>query len=268
MLFANRLNQCARRISVANVPQHLKSMAMSTATKASATGLEVVDPTIGLTDDQKEFYNLARNFADNELKPFAQKWDEESIFPVDTFKKCADLGFAGMFVNEDVGGTGLSRVDTVTIVEALATGCVGTTAMLTIHNMCAGMIDKFGSEEQRQQFLPAMTKLDIMASYCLTEPGSGSDAGSLITKATFDPATNEYIINGGKAFISGAGLSDIYLVMCRTTDKPGPSGISCIVIPKGTKGLSFGAIEKKMGWNVQPTRQVIFEDVRVPASNR
>jgi isobutyryl-CoA dehydrogenase len=144
---------------------------LSTSKAKPATGVEIVDPTIGLTGDQAEFYNLARSFADKELRPFAGKWDEEHVFPVDTFKKCADLGFAGMFVKDDVGGSGLTRVDTVTIVEALATGCVGTTAMLTIHNMCAGMIDKFGNEEQRQKYLPDMCGLNIMASYCLTEPG-------------------------------------------------------------------------------------------------
>lgn len=241
---------------------------LSTTKAPPATGVAVIDPTIGLSEEQLEFYNVARAFADNELRPFAAKWDEEHSFPLETYKKFGDLGFAGIFVRDDVGGTGLSRVDTVTIVEALATGCVGTTAMLTIHNMCAGMVDRFGTEEQRQRWLPSMCKLDTMASYCLTEPGSGSDAGSLSTKAKFDPATNEYVINGGKAFISGAGMSDIYLVMCRTSDKPGASGISCIVIPKDTKGVSFGAMEKKMGWHCQPTRQITFEDVRVPAANR
>lgn len=145
---------------------------MSTATKAPpATGVAVIDPVIGLSDDQAEFYNLARSFADEQLRPNAQKWDEESHFPLDTYKKFADLGFAGIFVRDDVGGSGLSRLETVTIVEALATGCVGTTAMLTIHNMCAGMIDKFGNEDQRQHYLPQLCKLDLMASYCLTEPG-------------------------------------------------------------------------------------------------
>eukprot|EP01033_Poteriospumella_lacustris_P013955 gene13955-9971_t len=241
---------------------------MSTATKAPpATGVAVIDPIIGLTDDQAEFYNLARSFADEQLRPNAQKWDEESHFPLDTYKKFADLGFAGIFVRDDVGGSGLSRLETVTIVEALATGCVGTAAMLTIHNMCAGMIDKFGNEDHRQYYLPKLCKMDLMASYCLTEPGSGSDASSLITNARFDAATNEYVLNGGKAFISGAGTSDIYLVMCRTNDKPGPGGISCLIVPKDAKGVSFGSAEKKMGWNVQPTRQITFEDVRIPAAN-
>jgi alkylation response protein AidB-like acyl-CoA dehydrogenase len=272
---------------IAVINRQLGHTRFSFATKsAAATGLEVVDPIIGLTSEQGEFYKLAREFADKELKPFAQKWDEESIFPVDVYKKCADLGFAGIFVKDDVGGTGLTRVDTTVIIEALATGCVGTTAMLTIHNMCAGMIDKFGNEAQRAQFLPGMCKLDLKASYCLTEPGllslvnpegfccsnmvvclgSGSDASSLTTRADLDTSSNEYVVNGGKAFISGAGMSDIYLVMCRT-GAAGPSGISCLVIPKDARGLSLGGLEKKMGWNCQPTRQITFEDVRIPASN-
>ncbi len=241
----------------------------STATRApTATGAAIVDPVIGLTDDQAEIYQLARGFADNELKPYASKWDDDHYFPIDTYLKFGELGFAGIMVKEDVGGTALSRLDNVNIIEALATGCVGTTAMLSIHNMCAGMIDKFGNDEQRQHYLPKMCKLELKASYCLTEPGSGSDAGSLSTKAVFDPSTNEYVINGGKQFISGAGMSDIYLVMCRTSDKPGPKGISCLIIPKEAKGVSFGAMEKKMGWHCQPTRQVLFEDVRIPATNR
>jgi isobutyryl-CoA dehydrogenase len=226
----------------------------SLSTKSS--GLDVISPLIGLNHDQKEFYKVARAFADAELRPHAQKWDEKSFFPLDTYKKCADLGFAGIFVKDDVGGSALSRVDTVVIVEALSTGCVGTTAMLTIHNMCAGMIDKFGSASQREKWLPGMCSLETKASYCLTEPGSGSDAGSLTTSAVLDEKTGEYVINGGKAFISGAGMSDLYLVMCRTPDD---GGVSCFLIPSSSSGLSFGSIEKKMGWNVQPTRQVSFQ---------
>lgn len=207
---------------------------------------------------------MARKFADTELRPRAAQCDQESIFPLDTYKKFGELGFAGIFVKDDVGGSSLTRQDTVTIVEALATGCVGTTAMLTIHNMCGGMIDKFGNDEQREKFLPSMCSMETMASYCLTEPGSGSDAGSLSTTAILDEASQEYVINGGKAFISGAGMSDLYLVMCRT----GPKAISCLLIPKDSPGMSFGAIEKKMGWNCQPTRQISFEDVRIPASHR
>ena len=243
---------------------------LSTATKIKpTTGVDIISPRIGLTPDQEEYYNLAKSFSDNELKPYASKWDEEAVFPMETFKKFGELGFGAMFVADDVGGTGLSREDTSVIIEGLATGCVGTTAMLTIHNMCAGMIDKFGNAQQREEYLPQMASLDIMASYCLTEPNAGSDAGSLQTKAVLDEATNEYVINGGKCFISGAGLSNIYLVMCRTgTVADGPKGISCMIIPKDAEGLSFGADERKMGWKVQPTRQVIFENLRIPAANR
>lgn len=231
-------------------------------------GNDIISPTIGLTSDQKEFYDLAKQFADKEMAPYAAQWDADAVFPMETFKKFGELGFGGIFVKEDVGGSALTRLDTAIIVEALSTGCVGTTAMLTIHNMCAGMIDKFGSEEQRQVWLPELCALDKMASYCLTEPSSGSDAASLLTTATLDPTTNEYILNGGKAFISGAGLSDIYLVMCRTNGVKGPKGITCLIVPKDTPGLSFGADERKMGWRVQPTRQVLFEDARVPCVNR
>lgn len=186
-----------------------------------------------------------------------------------TMKKLAELGFAGINVSDDVGGSALSRLDSSVIIEALATGCVGTTAMLTIHNMCSNMIDKFGSEEQRKKFLPSLTSLNMMASYCLTEPESGSDAASLKTRAILDKSGNHYIVNGGKAFISGAGVSDVYVVMCRTgTSDSKANGISCLLIPKDTPGLSFGANENKLGWKVQPTKQITFEDVKVPVSNR
>jgi alkylation response protein AidB-like acyl-CoA dehydrogenase len=242
----------------------------STVTKLpQAVGVEAISPTIGLNDDQKEFYTLARSFADQQLRPGAPKWDEEHTFPVDIYEKTAELGFAGLFVKEDVGGSALSRVDTVVVVEALATGCVGTTAMLTIHNMCAGMIDKFGSEEQRQKFLPDICTLKTKLSYCLTESGSGSDAAAMRTTARLDSETNEYVVNGGKAFISGAGMSDFYLEMCKTMNPmTKKQGVSCLIIPKDAKGVSFGGLEKKMGWNCQPTRQVIFEEVRVPVENR
>jgi len=239
-----------------------------TATRYSTRrGLSaLVTPTLGLTVDQAEFYSVARSFADRELKPNAAAWDEKSEFPLATFERFGELGFAGIIVKDDVGGSGLTRVDNTVIVEALATGCVGTTAMLTIHNMCGGMIDRFGTPTQRQEWLPGLCSLKTKASYCLTEPGSGSDAASLSTKATLDTNSNEYVLSGSKAFISGAGLSDVYLVMCRTGGN-GPKGVSCLLVPKDSPGLSFGANEKKMGWKVQPTRQVIFEEVRVPAAN-
>ena len=227
-------------------------------------GLDCIHPTIGLNEDQSSFYELARGFADTEMFPNAQEWDAKAHFPLETFEKLAELGFAGIFVDDEHGGSALSRVDTTVIVEALATGCVGTTAMLTIHNMCAGMVDKFGSDEHRAEYLPKLCSMELKASYCLTEPGSGSDAASLTTKAVEDG--DDYVINGGKAFISGAGLSDLYLVMTRTGG-PGPKGVSCLMVPKDAPGLSFGADEKKMGWKVQPTRQVIFEDCRIPKTN-
>jgi len=227
-----------------------------------------VDPSsalIGLTSDQAEFYNLAKTYADQEMFPNAQKWDEECFFPKDTLKELGKMGFGGVFVRDDVGGSNLSRVDGTIIFEALSSGCTGTTAYLTIHNMCARMIDSFGNEDQRQKWLPGMCSMNYFSSYCLTEPGSGSDAASLSTKAVRDGAY--YVLNGQKAFISGAGESDLYVVMCRTSDK-GANGISCVVVEKNTPGLSFGANEQKMGWKVQPTRQVIFEDCRVPVENR
>ena len=231
-------------------------------------GADLISPRIGLDEDQREFYELAKKFSDTELKPFAAEWDEKAHFPMDTFKSFADVGFAGISISEDYGGSGLSRESNTVIIEALASGCVGTTAMLTIHNMCAGMIEKFGNDEQKEEWLPKLTSLETMASYCLTEPSSGSDAASLLTTATISDDGSHYVVNGGKAFISGAGLSDVYLVMCRTGGVKGPRGVTCLMIPKEAEGVSFGADEKKMGWKVQPTRQVLFEDVKIPIENR
>lgn len=253
------LSRISCRLSRASVSRVVAQRGIS-----GKTGLDAVHPTVGLNEDQEAFYDLARGFADTEMAPHAQEWDEKSHFPVTTFEKLAELGFAGIFVKDDVGGSGLSRVDTTIIVEALATGCVGTTAMLTIHNMCAGMVDKFGSEEHRQAILPKLCSMETKASYCLTEPGSGSDAASLTTKAEL--VGDEYVLNGGKVFISGAGLSNLYLVMARTGG-PGPKGVSCLLVPGDAPGLSFGANEKKMGWKCQPTRQVIFEDCKIPKDN-
>lgn len=217
-----------------------------------------------LTEDQRAFFETARDFADNELAPNAARWDAEAIFPVDTMRKAAELGFAGIYVRDDVGGSGLSRLDAALIFEALSMGCTSTAAYISIHNMASWMIDTFGSDEQRQKWLPRLTSMELIASYCLTEPGAGSDAASLKTKAVRDG--DYYVINGAKAFISGSGTSDIYVCMIRTGDE-GAGGVSCIVVEKGTPGLSFGAIEKKMGWNSQPTAAVIFEDCRVPVDN-
>jgi alkylation response protein AidB-like acyl-CoA dehydrogenase len=218
-----------------------------------------------LTEDQRLVQKTARDFAAANLAPFAAKWDEEEIFPVPTMRKAAELGFAGIYVRDDVGGSGLSRFDAALIFEELAAGCTPTAAYISIHNMASWMIDRFGTEEQRQKWLPRLATMELIASYCLTEPGSGSDAASLKTKAVRDG--DHYVINGGKAFISGAGTSDIYVCMIRT-GADGPKGISCIVVENGTKGLSFGKNERKMGWRSQPTATVNFEDCRVPVANR
>jgi isobutyryl-CoA dehydrogenase len=222
------------------------------------------DGSIGLSESEKEFQRVAMDFAQSELRPHAEKWDQEHIFPVDTLRKMAELGFAGVYVRDDVGGSGLSRLDAAIIFEALATGCVSTTAYLTIHNMCAWMIDTFGNESQRKKYLPNLVTMQQFASYCLTEPGAGSDAASLQTKAV--KQGNNYILNGSKAFISGGGTSDVYLIMARTGDST-PKGISCFIVEKGSKGLSFGKLENKLGWNSQPTRAVIMEDCIVPEEN-
>ncbi|KAF3692653.1 Isobutyryl-CoA dehydrogenase, mitochondrial [Channa argus] len=224
-----------------------------------------IDPSHGLTDEQKEFQKVAFDFAANEMSPHMAEWDQKEIFPVETMRKAAQLGFGGIYVHPDVGGSGLSRLDTSVIFEALSTGCASTTAYMSIHNMCAWMIDTFGNNEEREKFCPDLCSMEKFASYCLTEPGSGSDAASLLTSA--QRKGDHYILNGSKAFISGGGDTDVYVVMCRTGGK-GPKGISCLVVEKGTPGLSFGKKEKKVGWNSQPTRAVIFEDCAVPVSNR
>ena len=226
---------------------------------------EEVVMEFNLSEDQQAFQDVARNFAATDLQPFAAEWDRDAVFPVETLRKAAELGFAGIYVREDVGGSALSRLDAALIFEALSAGCTSTAAYLSIHNMASWMIDTFGSDAQRSRFLPDLTSMAKIASYCLTEPSAGSDAGSLRTKAVRDG--DDYVLNGSKAFISGSGVSDIYVVMARTGGE-GPKGVSCFVVEKGTPGLSFGANEKKMGWNSQPTAAVIFEDCRVPAENR
>ena len=218
-----------------------------------------------LTDDQRAIQEMAQAFARDELAPYAAKWDEESHFPVDVMRQAAALGFAGVYVQEDVGGSGLSRLDASLIFEALSYGCVPTAAYLTIHNMASWMIDRFASDELRQKYLPRLTTMELIASYCLTEPGSGSDAAAMRTSARLDG--DHYVLNGSKAFISGAGVSDIYVVMARSGGD-GPKGVSTFVVEKGMPGLSFGANEKKMGWKSQPTAQVNFDNVRVPVENR
>jgi alkylation response protein AidB-like acyl-CoA dehydrogenase len=192
------------------------------------------------------------------------KWDEEKIFPTDVLRELAQLGFAGVYVGEEYGGSGLSRLEAALVFEALSAGCTSTAAYLTIHNMASWMIDSFGNENQRAKFLPPLMRMDMMASYCLTEPGSGSDAAAMRSRAQRDG--DHYVLNGSKAFISGAGYSDLYVAMVRTGDA-GAGGVSCFLIEKDTPGLGFGANERKMGWNSQPTAQVIFEDCRVPVEN-
>lgn len=218
-----------------------------------------------LTDDQLAIQDMARRFAADELAPHAAEWDETKHFPVDVIRKTAALGLAGIYTREDVGGSGLGRLDAALIFEALSAGCTSTAAYVSIHNMCSWMIDRFGSEELRRKYCPKLTAMEMLSSYCLTEPGSGSDAAALKTRATRDG--DSYVLNGSKAFISAAGVSDLYVVMVRTGED-GPKGISTVLVEKGTKGLSFGANERKMGWNSQPTAIVTFEDCRVPASNR
>ncbi|OJU55885.1 MAG: acyl-CoA dehydrogenase [Alphaproteobacteria bacterium 62-8] len=219
----------------------------------------------GLSDDQRAIEDAARRFAVERLAPHAAEWDAREHFPVETLREAAALGFAGIYVKGDVGGSELSRLDAAIIFEELSAGCTSTAAFISIHNMASWMIDRFGGEALRQRFLPRLAAMELIASYCLTEPGSGSDAASLKTRAVRDG--DHYVLNGSKAFISGAGVSDIYVCMVRTGGD-GPKGISCLVVEKGAPGLSFGKKERKMGWNSQPTAQVIFEDCRVPVENR
>ena len=218
-----------------------------------------------LSGEQRAFQEMARSFAETELAPHAAEWDERCIFPVATLRAAAALGFAGICVREDQGGAGLSRLDAALIFEELATGCTSTAAYLSIHNMVAWMIDAYGSAAQRARWLPDLMTMERLASYCLTEPGAGSDAAALATRAARQG--DGYRLNGSKAFISGAGASDVYACMVRTGGH-GPRGISCLLVERGAEGLSFGKQEQKLGWHSQPTAMVVFEDCRVPAENR
>ena len=217
-----------------------------------------------LSEEQTAFYDMAKDFAIKKMAPNAEKWDEEKIFPVDTLRELAGLGFGGIYVNPDLGGSGLSRLDSTLIFEALSHGCTSTAAFLSIHNMANWMIDSFGSNELKESIVPDLCTMNKIASYCLTEAGAGSDAGNLKTKAVKDG--DYYIVNGTKSFISGGGYSDVYVTMVRTGDKSA-AGISTLMIEKDSPGISFGAQEKKMGWNSQPTAQVILEDCKVPIKN-
>jgi len=217
-----------------------------------------------LSDEQRAIHDMARSFADENIAPKAIEWDETGHFPEDVVRSVGELGMAGIYVREDVGGSGLGRLDAALIFEALAYGCPSIASFISIHNMCAWMIDSFGTEEQRQTWLPSMCTMEKIASYCLTEPGSGSDAAALRTRADLDG--NQWKLNGAKAFISGGGFSDLYLAMVRTGDD-GPKGVSAMMIEKGTDGLSYGANERKMGWRAQPTSLVQFDDCKVPANH-
>jgi alkylation response protein AidB-like acyl-CoA dehydrogenase len=223
-------------------------------------------PEFALDADREAIRDMARAFADEKLAPHALQWDQSKHFPVEEIRAVAALGMAAIYIREDVGGSGMTRLDAALIFEQLATGCPAVAAFISIHNMCAWMIDAFGDEAQREKFLPRLVGMERLASYCLTEPGAGSDAAALRTRAARDGA--HYVLNGQKQFISGAGnAQDFYVVMARTSDD-GARGVSTFLVEGGTPGLKFGANERKMGWNAQPTRAVIFEDCRVPVENR
>ena len=217
------------------------------------------------SDEQRAIQSLARDFAAEQMAPYAAAWDADKIFPVETLRAAAALGLAGIYTGEEYGGSGLGRIEAALVFEELSTACASTAAYLSIHNMACWMVDRFGDTALRAKLLPDMTAMAKFASYCLTEPGSGSDAASLRTRA--ERRGDIYVLNGTKAFISGAGASDVYVVMARTGGA-GPKGISAIAVEKGSKGLSFGKQENKLGWNSQPTAMVIFEDCEVPVANR
>lgn len=217
-----------------------------------------------LTDDQLAIQEMAQRFTADNITPHAAEWDEKHIFPIDTIKQTAELGFGAIYVSEESGGIGLGRLEAALIMEAMAYGCPSTSAFISIHNMASWMIDRFGSQTVKDKYLPQLVTMENIASYCLTEPSSGSDAAALKTTARKDG--DHYVLNGSKQFISGAGSNEIYVAMVRTGED-GPKGITCMVIEKDMDGVSFGANEKKLGWHSQPTAQLILEDVRVPAEN-
>ena len=227
------------------------------------SGADVTDQ-FALTEDQIAIQDMARKFTADRITPFASEWDERSHYPVEVWKAAGELGFGAIYVSEENGGIGLGRLDAALIMEAMAYGCPATSAYISIHNMATWMIDCFGSDALKSRFLPDLVSMDKIASYCLTEPGSGSDAAALKTTAVLNGAN--YVLNGTKQFISGAGYNDIYVCMVRTSDDRS-KGISCLVVEKDTPGLSFGPPEKKLGWNASPTAQVVFEDCHVPAAN-
>ena len=218
-----------------------------------------------LTDDQLAIQDMARKFTADAITPHAAEWDEKAHFPRDVIKAAAELGFASIYVSEESGGIGLGRLEAALIMEAMSYGCPATSAFISIHNMASWMIDRFGGDAVKAKLLPSLVTMDMMASYCLTEPGSGSDAAALKTTAKLEG--DHYVVNGTKQFISGAGVNDIYVTMVRT-GQPGSKGISCLVIEKDMEGVSFGAKERKLGWNASPTAQVMFDNVKVPVENR
>lgn len=218
-----------------------------------------------LTDDQRQIQGMARAFTAAEITPHAAEWDEKHIFPRETVQKAAELGFGAIYVSEESGGIGLGRLESALIFEAMSYGCPSTSAFISIHNMAAWMIDRFGSEAVKQKYLPSMIAMERLGSYCLTEPASGSDAAALKTRAVRDG--DHYVVSGSKAFISGGGENEIYVTMVRTGEE-GPKGITALVIEKDMPGVSFGAQERKLGWHSQPTAQVNFDEVRVPVENR
>ena len=218
-----------------------------------------------LTEDQLAIQEMAQKFTADAITPHAAEWDEKHIFPRDTIKQAADLGFGGIYVSEESGGIGLGRLESAIIMEAMAYGCPSTSAFISIHNMASWMIDTYGSQAVKDKYLPDLVPMEKIASYCLTEAGAGSDAASLKTKAVRDG--NDYIVNGSKQFISGGGMNEIYVTMARTSDD-GAKGVTCLVIEKDMEGVSFGAQERKLGWHSQPTAQVNFDNVRVPVENR
>ncbi|SDP63047.1 hypothetical protein SAMN04487905_106154 [Actinopolyspora xinjiangensis] len=232
---------------------------------ASVIASEPPRSPFALTDDQRALKETAGEFAAERIAPEAVRWDRDKHFPVDVLAEAGRLGMGGIYVDEQYGGTGLSRFDAALVFEELATGCPTIAAYISIHNMVAWMIDAFGDQRQREQWLPELCAMRSLGSYCLTEPEAGSDAAALRTRAVLDG--DEYVVNGVKQFISGSGYSDVYVVMVRTGES-GSGGISTLVIDGRSEGISFGPEESKMGWNAQPTRQVVFSDVRVPVRNR
>ncbi|XP_004363481.1 acyl-CoA dehydrogenase [Capsaspora owczarzaki ATCC 30864] len=262
-MFSIRSSALSSRVSALSSALCRPRAAASAGVRAMS--MQAVDASIGLTEEQLEIQRMALNFAKTEMAPNMLEWDAKEIYPAETMRAAAKLGFGAIYCNPDFGGTGLSRMDGTVIFEALSTGCVSTSALLSIHNMVVYAIDSFASVEQREKYIPSLANGERFASYCLTEPGAGSDAASLVTSAKREG--DFYVLNGTKSFISGGGEHDVYMVMCRTGG-PGAKGISCVLVEKGTPGLSFGQKERKLGWNSSPTRQVIFEDVKVPIANR